>query len=118
MLSILNTSKNTVIAQNGVTADTFLSRMTGLLNKKSLPKGEALVITRCKSIHMFFMRFPIDVIFVDKNDHVVGLVQRIKPFQMSPVFFKSQYAIEVSEGVIEQTGTSVDDKIEIKKVNN
>ncbi len=118
MLSILNTTKNAVIAQNGAIADTFLSRMAGLLNRKSLPKGEALVITQCKSIHMFFMRFSIDVIFVDKNDRVVGLVQRIKPFQMSPVFFKSRYAIEVSEGVIEQTGTSIDDKVEIKKFNN
>jgi len=115
LLSILNTTKNTIIAQNGTVADTFLSRMAGLLNRKSLPAGEALVITRCQSIHMFFMRFSIDVIFVDKNDHVVGLIERIKPFRLSPIFFQSQYAIEVSEGVIEQTKMSVGDKIKIEK---
>lgn len=114
MLSIQNTSKNTIIAQSGVIADTFLSRMTGLLNRKSLLANEALVIRRCNSIHMLFMRFPIDVIFVDKNDRVVGLVERIKPFRLSPIFFQSQYAIEVSEGVIEQTKTAVGDQIEIK----
>jgi len=114
LLSIQNISKNTIIAQNGVIADTFLSRMTGLLNRKSLLANEALVIKRCNSIHMLFMRFPIDVIFVDKSDCVVGLVERIKPFRLSPIFFQSQYAIEVSAGVIGQTKTAVGDQIEIK----
>lgn len=88
--------------------------MIGLLNKKSLLADEALVITKCQSIHMFFMRFSIDVIFVDKNDHVVGLVQRIKPFRLSPIFFQSRYAIEVPEGVIEKVRMSIGDKVEIK----
>lgn len=111
---ILNTTKNTVIAQKGTVADTFLPRMTGLLNKKSLRVDEALIITKCQSIHMFFMRFSIDVIFVDKNNCVVGLVERIKPFRLSPIFPRSNYAIEVSEGTIVQTKTSIGDKIEIK----
>lgn len=114
LLSILNTTKNTVIAKDGTIADTFLSRMTGLLSRKSLPAGEALVITRCTSIHMFFMRFSIDVIFVDKNDRVVGLVERIKPFRLSPIFFQSRYAIEISEGAIEQAKMSIGDKIEME----
>jgi len=111
---ILNTTKNTVIAQNAVIADTFLSRMIGLLNRKSFSPDEALVITRCNSIHMLFMRFSIDVIFVDKRDRVVGLVERIKPFRLSPIFFQSQYAIEVSEGVIGLTKTAVGDQVEVK----
>ena len=116
MLSILNTSKSTVIDQSGAVADTFLSRMIGLLSRKSLSVDEALVITRCNSIHMLFMRFSIDVIFVDKSDCVVGLVERIKPFRLSPIFFQSQYAIEVSEGVIGQTKTAVGDQIEVKGI--
>ena len=118
MPAILNITKNTVIARNGIVADTFLSRMTGLLAKKFLAPGEALIITKCQSIHMFFMCFPIDVIFVDKNDHVIGLVERIKPFQLSPIFFRANYAIEVSEGTIVQTKTSINDKIEVKISKN
>ncbi len=112
---ILNTTKNTIIAQKGVIADTFLARVTGLLNKKFLPSGEALIITCCRSIHMFFMRFSIDVIFVDKNNYVVGCVEHIKPFRLTPIFFRSSYAIEAPEGTIMQTKTSVGDKIEIKE---
>lgn len=85
--------------------------MVGLLNRKSLPAGEALVITRCQSIHMFFMRFPIDAIFVDKNDCVTGLVERIRPFRLSPIFFRSSYVIELCTGAIAETRTSLNDKI-------
>jgi len=116
LTSIINTTKNTVIARRGAIADTFLSRMTGLLNRKTLLPGEALIITRCQSIHMFFMRFAVDAIFVDKHHCVVGLVTGIKPFRLSPIFFRSSYVIEVPEGIIAQTKTSRGDKIEIKEV--
>ena len=114
MVFIINTTKNTTIARNGAVADTFLSRMTGLLSRKTLLKDEALVITRCQSIHMLFMRFAIDAIFVDKNNCVVGLVKGIKPFRLSAVFFKASYVIEVPEGAIVQTETSLGDKVKIE----
>ncbi|MCK5580871.1 MAG: DUF192 domain-containing protein [Candidatus Omnitrophica bacterium] len=92
-------------------ADTAVSRLVGLLNRKHLPQEEALVITDCRSIHMFFMRFAIDVIFADKNKKVVGLVKNIKPFFMSPYFFRAYYAIEASSGVIELSKTQLGDSI-------
>ncbi|MCA9398623.1 MAG: DUF192 domain-containing protein, partial [Candidatus Omnitrophica bacterium] len=67
------------------------------------------------SIHMFFMRFAIDAVFVDKNDHVVGLVENIKPWRLSPIFFKASYVIELPAGTIQETGTSKNDKIKIQK---
>jgi uncharacterized membrane protein (UPF0127 family) len=115
LAAIINTTKNTVIAQKGAIADTVFSRMIGLLNRGSLLKDEALIITCCQSIHMFFMRFAIDAIFVDKNNCVVGLVKGIKPFYLSPIFFKASYVIETPEGIIVQTETSLGDKIQIKE---
>jgi uncharacterized protein len=112
-LKILNKTKNTVIAHKGTIADTFFSRLVGLLNRSSLSPKEALIITRCNSIHMFFMRFSIDVIFINKEDCVVGLVEGIKPFHLSPIYFKSTYAIELAEGIITQSQTSLGDEIEI-----
>ena len=108
---IINTTKNTTIAREGAMADTFFARMTGLLGRKTLKKGEALVITKCQSIHMFFMRFAIDVIFIDKNSMTVGLVKSIKPFRMSPYFFKACSAIELEAGTIERTKTLIGDQI-------
>jgi len=87
--------------------------MTGLLKRASLRPEEALVITRCQSIHMFFMRFAIDAIFVDRDHSVVGLVQNIKPFRLSPIFFKASSVIEVPPGVIVQSRTAIGDQITI-----
>jgi len=115
LFSIINTTKNTVIARKGAVADTFLARMTGLLNRRSLEKGEALVITRCQSIHMFFMRFAIDAIFVDQNNCVVGLVNNIKPFRLSRIFFGARYVIEIPVGTIVQTDTLLGDTVKIEE---
>ena len=114
-MKILNLTKNSVITKEARIADTMIGRMTGLLNKKFLRPDEALVITRCQSIHMFFMRFAIDVIFVDKNDRAVGLVKNIRPFRLSPIFFKASYAIELPVGGIENSHTEIGDQLEIRE---
>ncbi|MBF0523290.1 MAG: DUF192 domain-containing protein [Candidatus Omnitrophica bacterium] len=112
-MKIFNKTRGTIIAAYGDMADTPLSRMTGLLNRTSLAKDSGLVITACQSIHMFFMKFAIDAIFVDKNNVVVGLVHNIKPFQLSPIFFKASYVIEVPVQTIAQTKTAVGDEIDL-----
>jgi uncharacterized membrane protein (UPF0127 family) len=97
---IVNQSKNTVLADHIQVADTFLSRMTGLLKHSSLPEGTGLLITRCNSIHMFFMKFSIDAIFADRNHKVVGIVKKIEPFQLSKFFFRASYVVELPIGKI------------------
>lgn len=113
-MKVLNQSKNSVIAADATLADTFLSRMVGLLKHDSLPKGEGLIITHCNSIHMFFMRFAIDVIFIDKTDKVVGLVPNILPNRLSKIYFSAVKAIEVPVGVIADSRTAVGDQIQIQ----
>jgi len=113
-MRIINKTKNTVIAEQAAMADTVLSRLKGLLGRDSINPGEALIITQCRSIHMFFMKFGIDVIFVDKRNRAVGTVKRIKPFLMSPYFWQAVSAIELPEGVIERTKTAVGDELEIQ----
>lgn len=96
-------------------ADTFSSRLVGLLNRRSIEAQEALVINRCQSIHMFFMRFAIDVIFVDRNFVVVGLTPNIKPYRLSPLFHNAYYAVEVPVGVITASRTSKGDQLKLEK---
>ena len=110
-MKILNKTQKTVIAEQVDVADTTVSRLVGLLNRKILPPNEALIITRCRSIHMFFMRFPIDAIFVDRHDRIVGLVRHIKPFRMSPCFFRASDVIELPVGTIDRTKSQEGDLI-------
>ena len=111
-LKIINKTSHTIIADKAKIADTFFSRMVGLLNRKNFSEGEALIITKCCSIHMFFMHFPIDVLFVNKDNYIVGKVEGIKPFQLSPIFFSSSYAIELPAGTIIKREIAIGDNIE------
>ena len=63
-------------------ARTFFERAKGLIGVKSLPPGEGLLILRCNSIHTFFMSFPIDAVFLDRNDNVVKAVRNIRPWRL------------------------------------
>ena len=110
-MKIINTSKNTILADHAEIADTVLSRLIGLLNRSALSPREALVITQCRAIHMFFMRFPIDAVFVGKDNRVVGLVEGIQPFRISPYFLKASYVIELPAGTIKGTATTRGDII-------
>jgi len=114
-VQILNKTKQTVLAQTAEVADTALSRLKGLLGRASVEPGYALVITHCRSIHMVFMKFAIDAVFVDRNDIVVGVVEGIKPFRMSPYFFRSSYVIELAPGSVKQSGTAKGDKLEFQQ---
>jgi uncharacterized membrane protein (UPF0127 family) len=112
-LRITNQTRNIVLADHAQLADTYLSRLTGLLNRTRLNQGEALIITRCQQIHMFFMRFAIDVIFIDSSNRAVGLVKDIKPWQLSAIFWQANRAIELPPGVIAKTQTVIGDQIQI-----
>lgn len=110
-MRILNQTRNTVLAQNAILANTILSGMVGLLKHTSLPQGEGMLIAPAHSIHMFFMKFAIDAIFIDRNNVVVGLVRNIKPFQLSPYFWRASAVIELPAGTINQTQTQHNDQI-------
>lgn len=113
-MRILNISRGTTVASAAVVADTFWTRMTGLLNRKSLVPGEGLVIKRCCSIHTAFMRFSIDAIFVDRENGVVGCVADLRPFRVSPVYRRASFVVEVPAGIIEASRTTVGDTLELK----
>jgi hypothetical protein len=110
-MKIINKTRNIVLADNAAMVDTVFTRLRGLLGRNRLKEGEALVIQPSNSIHMFFMRFAIDALFVDKRNIVTGVCKNMRPWSVSPVFWKSLYVIELAAGVIDTTGTSAGDEI-------
>ena len=69
----------------GVTAEvarSFRARLKGLIGRQSLPPGRGLLILKCNAIHTFFMRFPIDATFYDREDRVVRIVRNIRPWRL------------------------------------
>ena len=80
-------------------ANTMFRRAVGLLFSKKLTQG-ALILYPCKSIHMFFMRFPIDVVFLNKEKVIVQCIEHLKPWKVSPIVKESYYVLELPVGSI------------------
>lgn len=108
-MRIINKTKNSVLAENALIADSWPKRTKGLLGRKAFERGEALVIDPCNSVHTFFMAFAIDVLFVDKDNRVIKAVSNLKPFRMTAVVISSAYVIELPSGTIARTNTAPPD---------
>jgi uncharacterized protein len=72
-----------VVARDAYRAGNPLSRMRGLLGRGSLPPGQAIILEPAASIHMFFMRFGIDVLFLDRSGAVVKVVRDLRPWRLA-----------------------------------
>lgn len=78
-------------------ADSFWTRFRGLMLRRSLEPGEGLLLRRCASIHCFFMRFPIDVVYLDRELTVVG-VETVKPWRIGGHFRRARHVLELEQG--------------------
>jgi len=113
-MSLLNLNRGTELAHTVIVADTFLSRLTGLLGRSGLPRGWCLVLKPCRSVHTMFMRFNIDIAFVDKSHHVVQTVHNLAPFCFSGTVRKARLAVELPAGTLALTGTSIGDMVKLE----
>ena len=112
-MKIHNITRQNFLAQEVEIAQNPFSRMKGLLGRKSLPKGQALIIRPCNQVHMFFMNFAIDVVFLNKENIIVGLVNSLEPNRVSPLYLKAHSAVELPPGTILATSTQIKDEIEL-----
>jgi len=79
-------------------------RMRGLLPKDGLSEGEALYIAPCTSIHTFFMNFPIDAAFLDREGRVIALYEDMKPWRMSGIHLRAAGVLEAAAGAFGRAG--------------
>ncbi len=93
-----NTTKGVTVATQVERADSYFSRCIGLLGRKSIDVGFGLWLEPCASVHMFFMRFPIDVVFLDREGRVVRVIEELKPWRVSPWVPSAQSALELAGG--------------------
>jgi len=93
-----NARTNVIFADDLTPAFDSASRKTGLLRHESLPDGHAIIIAPTSAIHTWFMRFPIDVVFVDQDGEVRSIVRNLQPWRIaaSP---RAYAAVEMAGGV-------------------
>lgn len=115
-LRIVNTTRSSVIAEQCEQARSFLARGRGLMGRAGLAPDGGLLIDPCSSIHTFFMRFAIDVIFINRGGRVVGLRQAMPPGRPYAGAWRARATIELPAGAIAASNTQLGDLIEMSAV--
>ena len=104
MYRALESSRGAVVAERLRTAHTHWTRLRGLLGTPTLPAGEGLWLKPCQQVHMFGMRYPVDVAFLDDEYRIVGLVPSLLPWRVSPKLRQATSVVEVPAGTLERLG--------------
>ena len=113
-LTIHNQTRSTFLGDRIEVADSPWTRAKGLLGRRSLDEGGGLLITSCSSIHMFFMRFAIDVAFIDDDNKVVHAVHSIRPWRATWFYPKATAALELPAGTLKRTLTEEGDTLSVE----
>jgi len=103
-----------VLADRADIADTSAKRRTGLLKHTSLEPGEGLWIAPCEGVHTFGMKFPIDVVFLNKKKKILKVRPNMVRGRMA-LSLLAHSVLELPAGTLEQTGTMVGDQLEFEK---
>ena len=74
------------------------SRFLGLMGRRELPEEHCLYLRPASSIHMFFMRFPIDAVFLDADGRVLRVYERLRPWRVTRVVRKAKACVELAAG--------------------
>ena len=111
-IRVRNKTRNVDLGQKIWIANSLRDRAVGLLSTNALGSGEGLLLSPCKSIHTFFMRFPIDVLFLDPQGIVLAQ-KTYKPWRLSGWYRKADGVLELSAGTIERTKTQLGDRLDL-----
>lgn len=112
---VRNQTRKTVLAQTADVADSSAKRRTGLLKHERLEPGEGLWIVPCESVHTFFMKFPIDLVYLDKRRKVKKIRHAVPAWRLSACL-SAHSVLELPAGTLEQTRTAVGDELEVEKL--
>jgi uncharacterized membrane protein (UPF0127 family) len=107
---IVNLTRGTVTCEDTVVADKALRRMRGLLGRSSLNPGHGMLLQPENMIHTAFMRFPIDVVLLDRNLHVLKIVEQLKPWRTASAK-RARSVLELPAGEVKRTGVAVGDQL-------
>lgn len=112
-MPIKNATKNAVISSNFKLCEDNCSKFKGLMFSKKQDKALIFKFNKAHkiSLHMFFVFYPIDVLFLDKDKIVVDKKESFMPFRFYKSRRKAVYAIELPIESIRKTGTKIGDKI-------
>jgi len=110
------TAGGAVVCERCEIPESSFGRARGLLGRDGLEAGEGMLIDRAGSVHMFFMRFPIDVVFLDRDRKVVGVRHGLRPWQVAAAR-RAVAALELPAGAAAEAGIEEGDVLELENLD-
>ena len=104
--------QNKSLALQVAVASDFGARLKGLMFRKSLTAEEGLLLLDCSAIHCCFMRFPIDVVYLDGKMNVLGK-ETVKPWHLGSIFKGTENVLELKAGAAEELAAGM--KLSLKE---
>ena len=117
-LRALNRTRGTVLCQRLEVAESMAAQSRGLLGRDGLAPGAGMLFDGSGFLplmwmHMFFMRFAIDIVFLDKSDRVLRINHALKPWRVSSMVFGARRALELEAGAAARSGTVEGDQLDL-----
>jgi uncharacterized membrane protein (UPF0127 family) len=106
----LRTDDGRVVCERCTVARSALARMRGLLGRRDLPAGEGILLRPASSVHTAFMRFPIDVLFLDREGTVLKIAADLRPWRAAAQR-KAKAALELAAGEVARRGLRVGERL-------
>ena len=120
-LRALNQSRGTVLCARLENAGGVAGQSKGLLGRDSLEPGAGMLFENSRFtpmmwMHMFFMRFAIDIVFLSRGDKVIRISRQLRPWRVSAMVFGARRALELEAGAAEKSSTQVGDQIRFETI--
>jgi uncharacterized protein len=115
-LRAINRTRNTILCERLEDAGGLRGQSRGLLGRENIADGKGMMFVNGRFnpfmwMHMFFMKFAIDIVFLDRDDRVIRIDRELRPWRVSSIVFGARKALELSAGAALRTGTIEGDVI-------
>ena len=121
-LRALNQSRGTVLCARLENAGGIAGQSKGLLGRDGLEPGAGMLFENSRFtpmmwMHMFFMRFAIDIVFLGRGDKVIRISRQLRPWRVSAMVFGARRALELEAGAAEKSSTQIGDQITFETIS-
>jgi uncharacterized membrane protein (UPF0127 family) len=117
VLRLVHPTSGKVLAERLERPRSFVGRGLGLMFRRSLPAETAMWIVPCNGIHTFFMRFPIDVVFLDRRQRVVRVYPSLSRWRLVPLVLGAHSVVELAAGTLAPLPLSKGDQLAIESAD-
>jgi hypothetical protein len=111
VLTVRNKTRGRILGDRIRLADTFVTRLRGVVGRRGLERGGGLLLSPCRAVHTLGCAHALDVVFIDRRGSVVAVYQDLRPMRVTRWVNAAEYALELPLGTISSTGTQVRDRL-------